>query len=74
MAVVSATATPAAQTATPQAPAEPLPAFEVASVRVNKTAQMNRLFRPQPGGRFEATNLVPARPDPVCISGAQLPD
>jgi hypothetical protein len=35
----------------------PLPAFEVASIRVNKTAQMNRLFRPQPGGRFEATNL-----------------
>jgi|SRR5688572_17130884 uncharacterized protein (TIGR03435 family) len=40
--------------------AEPLPAFEVASIRVNRTAQMNRLFRPQPGGRFEATN-VPLR-------------
>jgi uncharacterized protein (TIGR03435 family) len=45
------------QAAAPQAGAEPLPAFEVASVRVNTTAQMNRLFRPQPGGRFEATNM-----------------
>ena len=41
----------------PAGGSEPLPAFEVASVRVNKTAQMNRLFRPQPGGRFEAPNL-----------------
>ena len=59
MAVACATATVAAQATQPQAPApqEPLPVFEVASVRVNKTAQMNRLFRPQPGGRFEATNL-----------------
>jgi uncharacterized protein (TIGR03435 family) len=58
MTVACATATVAAQ-ATPPPPAtqEPLPTFEVASVRVNKTAQMNRLFRPQPGGRFEATNM-----------------
>ena len=62
LAVVAATATVAAQGAAPQIstpttePA-PLPAFEVASIRVNKSAQMNRLFRPQPGGRFEATNL-----------------
>jgi uncharacterized protein (TIGR03435 family) len=58
--VVSLTVTAAIRAA--QAPAtpaaqEPLPAFDVASIRVNKTAQMNRMFRPQPGGRFEATNL-----------------
>ena len=51
-----AQSTPGQTTERPTA-AEPLPAFEVASIRVNKTAQMNRLFRPQPGGRFEATNM-----------------
>ncbi len=45
------------QAVAPQTGSASLPAFEVASVRVNKSAQMNRLFRPQPGGRFEATNL-----------------
>ena len=37
---------------------EPLPAFEVASVKINRTAQLNRLFRPQPAGRFDATNTT----------------
>lgn len=37
--------------------AEPLPAFEVASVRINKSRELNRMFRPQPGGRFDATNV-----------------
>ena len=46
----------AAATLAAQAP-EPLPRFEVASVRINKTGTMNRLFRPQPGGRFETTNV-----------------
>ena len=36
---------------------EPLPSFEVASVKVNKTGQLNRLFQPQPGGRFNVTNM-----------------
>lgn len=36
---------------------EKLPSFEVASVKVNKSGQMNRLFRPQPSGRFDATNM-----------------
>ena len=36
---------------------EPLPSFEVASVKVNKTGQLSRLFQPQPGGRFNVTNM-----------------
>ena len=56
--LLSLTLVCAAVTVAAQAPApEKLPMFEVASVRVNKTAQFNRLFQPQPGGRFNATNL-----------------
>src|SRR5687768_4382124 len=50
LAAMCAAATLAAQT--PE-----LPKFEVASVRINKTGTMNRLFRPQPGGRFDTTNV-----------------
>jgi bla regulator protein BlaR1 len=58
LAVVCATAALAAQVP-PQAPGaqEALPSFEVASVRVNRSAQGGRFIRPQPGGRFETTNM-----------------
>ena len=56
--LLSLTLVSAAVTVAAQAPApEKLPSFEVASVRINKTGTLNRLFRPQPGGRFETTNV-----------------
>jgi uncharacterized protein (TIGR03435 family) len=55
LALVYVSATVAAQAPAP-AP-QPLPAFEVASIRVNKSAQLGRQLRPQPGGRFEAINM-----------------
>ena len=36
---------------------EQLPSFEVASVRINTTGTMNRLFRPSPGGSLDTTNV-----------------
>jgi uncharacterized protein (TIGR03435 family) len=51
----------AAVTLAAQAPQQPtpgaLPSFEVASIRINKTGTMNRLFRPSPGGRLDTTNV-----------------
>lgn len=38
-------------------PADPLPSFEVASVRVNRTNEIGSFIRRQPGGRFNATNM-----------------
>jgi uncharacterized protein (TIGR03435 family) len=52
----AATAVGAAQDPADQAP-ESLPSFEVASVRVNKTAEMGQFIRRQPGGGFSATNM-----------------
>lgn len=58
LSIVCAAVTLGAQSPSPQtATAETLPSFEVASVKVNRTGQMSRLFRPQPSGRFDATNM-----------------
>jgi uncharacterized protein (TIGR03435 family) len=38
----------------------PAPAFEVATIKVNKSGETNQLIRRQPGGRVSVTNL-PAR-------------
>ena len=40
----------------PAAPGPP-PAFEVASIKENKSAENNRFIRRQPGGRFNVTNM-----------------
>lgn len=55
-AVVAAAAGPRAQ-APPQAPADQLPSFEVASVRVNKTNEAGSRIQRQPGGRLNALNM-----------------
>jgi uncharacterized protein (TIGR03435 family) len=39
-------------------PGEPLPTFEVASVKPNKSADRNATIGFQPGGRFTASNIV----------------
>jgi uncharacterized protein (TIGR03435 family) len=58
-AVVCASASLAAQNPAPgpTAQADSPQAFEVASVRVNKSSPQGRFFRQQPGGRFEVTNM-----------------
>lgn len=58
MAVICAAASLSAQTATtPTAQPDSFQAFEVASVRVNRSSPQGRFFRQQPGGRFEVTNM-----------------
>jgi uncharacterized protein (TIGR03435 family) len=59
MAVVYASAGLSAQNPAPASSnaADSLQAFEVASIRVNKTSPQGRFFRQQPGGRFEVTNM-----------------
>jgi uncharacterized protein (TIGR03435 family) len=57
MPIVCAAVTLGAQSPAPQPPSGQLPSFEVASVKVNRSGQMSRLFRPQPSGRFDATNM-----------------
>ena len=59
IAVVCASATISAQTPAPvrTAAADSMQAFEVASVRVNTSSPQGRVFRQQPGGRFEVTNM-----------------
>jgi uncharacterized protein (TIGR03435 family) len=37
--------------------ASPSPTFDVASVKLNKSGELNRMFRNQPGGRFNAVNV-----------------
>jgi uncharacterized protein (TIGR03435 family) len=48
-----------AQTST-TTPAGPLPSFEVASVKANKTGDNRVMLGMQPGGRYVATNVPPA--------------
>jgi hypothetical protein len=38
-------------------PAAPRPEFEVASIKLNKSASFGAMLRPGPGGRFSATNI-----------------
>jgi uncharacterized protein (TIGR03435 family) len=59
MAVICAGASLSAQTTATAPTAQPdsFQAFEVASVRVNRSSPQGRFFRQQPGGRFEVTNM-----------------
>jgi uncharacterized protein (TIGR03435 family) len=56
-ALVLSVAVSGAQAPDPGAQGQPQPAFEVASVRVNKSGELGAQIRRQPGGRLNATNF-----------------